>query len=82
MTLLALVCSFVWLGLFFKRIKAGIDWFVVFSLFSPPLHNYLPKPINMSSTVAFPFSFKEDASAYNVVESMEQVGDLASLSLN
>ena len=48
----------------------------------PSLHHYLVNLIDMSSPVAFPFSFKEDALAYDVVESMEQVGDLASLSLN
>ena len=47
----------------------------------PPHHYYLNQ-INLSSPVAFPFSFKEDALAYDVVESMEQVGGLASLSLN
>ena len=30
---------------------------------------------------SFPFSYKEDACAQDVVESMEQVGDLASLCL-
>ena len=52
------------------------------SFLSLPFHHNIHTQFDMSSPVAFPFSFKEDASAYDVVESMEQVGDLASLSLN
>ena len=52
-------------------------------LLSSAFHNIV---INMSSPspayTSFPFSFREDAMAPEVVESMEQVGDLASLSLN
>ena len=81
MTLLALVCSFVWLCLLLKRIKGGEGRVVVSSLPSSSSRYYFPTSTTMSSPVAFPFSFKEDALAYDVVESMEQVGDLASLSL-
>ena len=47
-------------------------------------HNFIV--INMSSPspayTSFPFSFEEDTMAPDVVESMEQVGGLTSLSLN
>ena len=44
------------------------------------LHHYYPYQSVMSSPAytSFPFSYKEDACAQDVVESMEQVGDLAS----
>ena len=46
-------------------------------------HHYRPIQTVMSSPAytSFPFSFKEDACAQDVVESMEQVGDLTSLCL-
>ena len=80
---LACSCLFLYLFVFvvpsYKRLRGE---FVVSSLLSHPFHYYFPNQTNMSSPVAFPFSFKEDALAYDVVESMEQVGDLTSLSLN
>ena len=47
------------------------------------LHHYHSTQIIMSSPAytSFPFSYKEDACAQDVVESMEQVGGLASLCL-
>ena len=54
------------------------------SLFlSLPSHHYFQRSTIMSSPAytSFPFSYKEDACAQDVVESMEQVGDLASLCL-
>ena len=46
----------------------------------PSLHHYHSIQTIMSSPAytSFPFSYKEDACAQDVVESMEQVGDLAS----
>ena len=49
-------------------------WGVRSSLFFPSPHHYYFNRISMSSPVAFLFSFKEDALAYDVVESMEQIG--------
>ena len=59
---------------------------VVFSIplfLSLPLHHYFHNQTIMSSPAytSFPFSFKEDTCAQDVVESMEKVGDLASLCL-
>ena len=52
------------------------------SLPSLLLHHLFTNQITMSPThSSFLFSFKEDASAPDMVESMEQVGDLASLCL-
>ena len=54
----------------------------VSSLFSLPLHHtFLTQPNMSPAHSSFLFSFKEDACAQEVVESMEQVGDLASLCL-
>ena len=45
-------------------------------------HYYSTQPIMSSPAyTSFPFSYKEDTCAQDVVESMEQVGDLASLCL-
>ena len=46
----------------------------------PFLHHYYPTQVAMSSPAytSVPFSYQEDACAQDVVESMEQVGDLAS----
>ena len=43
-------------------------------------HHYYPTQTVMSSPAytSFPFSYKEDACAQDVVELMEQVGDLSS----
>ena len=64
----------------------GEDGFSPFPSSSPFISLYNSTTIDMSSPspayTSFPFSFKEDAMAPDVVESMEQVGDLASLSLN
>ena len=82
-TLLVLVCSFVWLRLLFQCIK-GRRWVVVFLTPLFPLfhHYYSTQPIMSSPAyTSFPFSYKEDACAQDVVESMEQVGGLASLCL-
>ena len=51
--------------------------------FFPSLYHYYSIQPTMSSPTytSFPFSYKEDACAQDMVESMEQVGDLASLCL-
>ena len=85
----ACLCLFLYLLVFV--IPAYKGWLRELSF----LHSPLPLPssvlhnsiiIYMSSPspayTSFPFSFTEDALAPDVVESMEQVGDLASLSLN
>ena len=53
------------------------------SFLSLPLHHYFYNRTIMSSPAytSFLFLFKEDACAQEVVESMEQVGGLASLCL-
>ena len=51
---------------------------VIPSLLSLPFHHYFYTYTIMSSPVAFPFSFNEDACAQDVVEAMEQVGGLFS----
>ena len=71
-------CLFLYLLVFvvqvYKRLEAlGLD----FSFLSFLSHHIFPTPINMSPAhSSFLFSFKEDACASDVVESMEQVGDL------
>ena len=79
----ACYCLFLYLVVFVVPAYKG--WNVSCRFLTPlflPLHHYYLNPLIMSFPTAFPFSFKEDALAYNVVESMEQVGGLASLSLN
>ena len=62
--------------------KGWASWDRLSSLPSLPFHHTFPTHISMSPTPSsFPFSFKEDACASDVVESMEQVGGLASLCL-
>ena len=72
-----LVCLIVCSGLLLERIKVGggVGESFLYSP-SPRLHHYSYNQINMSSPIAFPFSFKEDACAQDVVDSMEQVGGL------
>ena len=57
------------------------------SSFSSPFHHYHHHQLSTMSSpsptyVAYPFLFREDTSAPDVVESMEEVGGPASLSLN
>ena len=65
----------------YKRWEGELSFFLT-SLSSFP-HHYYSVYSSMSSPAytSFPFSYKEDACAQDVVESMEQVGDLASLCL-
>ena len=81
MTSFALVCLFVWLRLSFWRIKGerGVGGGFLTPLF-PSFVFYNSTQVIMSSPAytSVPFSYKEDACAQDVVESMEQVGDLAS----
>ena len=52
---------------------------LLFSLIPlPSLHHYIQTIMSSPAYSSVPFSFKEDACAQDVVESMEQVGDLAS----
>ena len=44
-------------------------------------NNQSPNIMSSPAYTSFPFSYKEDACAQDVVELMEQVGDLASLCL-
>ena len=80
------VCSSVCLRLLTRCIKVGVELRTSPHSSPFPHHYYYYHIDNMSSPSpaynSFPFSFREDASAPDVVESMEQVGGLASLSLN
>ena len=74
-----LVCSCLFSCLIvfvLQAYKGEVSWVVVSSLFSPSLHHDFNTQIVMSSPIAFPFLFKEDACAQDVVESMEEVGGL------
>ena len=62
--------------------KGWASWGWFSSLLSLPFHHTFPTQITMSPAhSSFLFSFKEDACTSDVVELMEQVGDLASLCL-
>ena len=82
---LACPCLFVYLIVFVVSAYKRLEWMSCHFL-TPPflsLHHYYPSQTIMSSPAytSFPFSYKEDACAQDVVESMEQVGGLASLCL-
>ena len=83
---LACPCLFLYLIVFvvpaYKRPGGCVVVSSLPSLSLPFNHYYQPYSIMSSPAyTSFPFSFKEDACAQDVVESMEQVGDLASLCL-
>ena len=71
-------CLFVFAVSAYKRLEwVGCRFLTPLFL---SLHHYYPSQVIMSSPAytSIPFSYKEDACAQDVVESMEQVGDLAS----
>ena len=71
------LCLFLFVARAYKR-WSGLS--VVPSFLSSLFHYYFQFSTIMSSPAytSFPFSYREDACAQEVVESMEQVGDLAS----
>ena len=79
-TLCVGVCFFVWSCLSSKCIKVGVIWGWFCTLLPFP-HHYLLNQTMSPTYTSFLFSFKEDTSAPNVVEAMEQVGDPFSLCL-
>ena len=78
-------CLFLYLFMFvvpaYKRLEGRV--IVLLTPLFPSSHYYLSTQLIMSSPAysSVPFSYKEDACAQDVVESMEQVGGLASLCL-
>ena len=86
-TLMMFVCSLVCLCLLTKCIKAeGQRRLFPIPLFPSLSHQHYPHYSTMSSPLpayySIPFTFREDGPAPDIVESMEEVGGPASLSLN
>ena len=84
-----LVCPrlFSYLSLFDNQAYKGRGVFAFISSFpSSPFHHHYSHQTTMSSPspayTSFPFSYREDGPAPDIVESMEEVGGPASLSLN
>ena len=67
------LCLIVFVVLAYKRLE-GMSCRFLIPLFLSS--HYYHHNQTMSSPTAFPFSFKEDACAQDVVECMEQVGGL------
>ena len=80
------VCSFVCVYLSTKCIKVeGQGRLLPHSSLPLSSHHYSQSSTMSSPSPAycsFPFTFREDGPAPDIVESMEEVGDPASLSLN
>ena len=76
-------CLFLYLFVIVVQVhKRPGEFENVSSLFFPlPHHNPLNQVVMSPPYTSFLFSFKEGASAPNMVEAMEQVGDPASLCL-